>query len=94
MACTYNGLYLGSGDDPGKPQLEYYGGNGVESVFNDKGKFEVNFGGDKKIIRVFVSLKEAKRFYDSLNEPKALWDMTRIPELLECHTLAHDTSTH
>lgn len=68
-------------------QLEYYGGDGIESVFSDNGKFEVHFGGDKNNIRVFVSLKEAKRFYDSLNEEKALWDVTRIPELLEAHTL-------
>lgn len=75
-------------------KLEYYGGEGVESVFNDKGNFEVKFGGDKNMIRVFVSLKEAKRFYDSLNEEKALWDMTRAPELLECHTLADEDTTN
>ena len=70
-----------------QPQLKYYGGSGVESVSNDKGNFEVNFGGDKNTIRVFVSLKKAKRFYDSLNEEKSLWDMTGLPELLECHAL-------
>lgn len=34
--------------------------------------------------RKFTLLREAKGFYQHLQEPAAFWDMTKIPELIDC----------
>ena len=66
-------------------KLEYYGGNGYDGV-NEKGSFEVKASASKD--KLFNSLSDARDYYNSLNEIKALWDLTTIPELLEAHILA------
>lgn len=65
-------------------KLKYYGGNGFEGI-EDNGDFEVRQG--EEIKTRFDSLQKAKEFYESLNCDKAIWDLTHIPELIECHTL-------
>lgn len=35
----------------------------------------------------FTRLSEARKFYDSLDGEKAIWNMTRIPELLDAKTI-------
>ena len=64
-----------------KKKLKYYGGEGF-AYANEHGKFEVR--GDKTI--VFISLSVARSYYESLNEEKSIWDVTRGADLLECHT--------
>ncbi len=64
-------------------ELKHYGGNGYDGVKED-GVFEVKTDRRGKL---FSSLSDARQYYDRLNEGKALWDLTRIPELLEAHTL-------
>jgi hypothetical protein len=61
-------------------KLKYYGGQGFE-YSNENGKFEVKANKTKQ----FTKLSEAKKYYESLNEEKAIWDTTTIPELLECY---------
>jgi hypothetical protein len=61
-------------------KLKYYGGQGYY-YSNENGKFEVK----SKEIKIFNKLSEARKYYDSLNEEKAIWDITKIPELLEYH---------
>jgi hypothetical protein len=63
-------------------ELEYYGGNGYLGV-PEYGRYKVKAKETKK----FVSLTNARKYYDSLNEEKALWDLSGAPELLECHTV-------
>jgi len=41
---------------------------------------------NKSFIKEFTNLSKAKEYYESLNEEKAIWDITTIAELLECHT--------
>jgi hypothetical protein len=43
---------------------------------------------EAKVTKEFTKLSEARAYYESLNEEKAIWDITTIPELLECHTLS------
>lgn len=62
-------------------KLKYYGGQGFD-YSNENGKFEVK----ANEVKQFTKLSEAKKYYESLNEEKAIWDITTIPELLECHT--------
>lgn len=61
-------------------KLKYYGGQGY-GYSKEIGKFEVN----AKINKIFDRLSEAKKYYESLNEEKSIWDVTTIPELIECH---------
>jgi hypothetical protein len=56
-------------------------GPGVEQCEHEFGTFEVKYGDG--IIKHFDSLVDAFKFYFQLNEPAALWDMTKKPELLE-----------
>lgn len=62
-------------------KLKYYSGQGYD-YSTENGKFEVK----AKETKQFTKLSEAKKYYESLNEEKAIWDITTIPELLECHT--------
>lgn len=61
-------------------KLKYYGGQGYY-YSNENGKFEVK----AKEIKIFNKLSEARKYYDSLNEEKGIWDITKLPELLEAH---------
>jgi hypothetical protein len=61
-------------------ELISYGGQGY-SYSNEVGNFEVKAKENKE----FTRLSEAKKYYESLNEEKAIWDITNVPELLECH---------
>ena len=63
-------------------KLEYYGGDGYGSS-TEIGKFEVKASKTK----TFNKLSEARKYFDSLNEEKAIWDLTRAPELLDCYVL-------
>ena len=47
---------------------------------NSKGIFEVKWSNNKV---KFTDLKDAKKFYESIKEDKAFWDVTRLPELIE-----------
>lgn len=62
-------------------KLVFHGGQGCD-YSDENGKFEVKADETK----TFYKLSEAKKYYDSLEQEKALWDLTSIPELLECHT--------
>ena len=64
-------------------KLEFISGQGY-SHSNEDGLFEVQ-GTETK---VFKKLSQAKKYYESLNEEKAIWDITIIPELLECHIVS------
>jgi len=62
-------------------KLKHYGGQGY-GYSKENGKFEVR----AKEIKQFNRLSKAKKYYESLNEEKAIWDLTTVPELIECHT--------
>jgi len=63
-----------------KKKLKYYGGQGL-CYSPNIGKFQVK----TTKVKEFDKLREAVDYYNSLHEEKALWDVTTIPELLECH---------
>ena len=63
-------------------KLNFLCGNGYD-YSNENGMFEVRASETKQ----FTKLSEAKKYYESLNEEKAIWDLTTIPELIECHVL-------
>jgi hypothetical protein len=54
-------------------------GLGVRGHNRNTGRFEVR----TRVITSFRSLEEAYEFFKHLDEEATLWDMTRIPELLE-----------
>jgi hypothetical protein len=62
-------------------KLKYYGGQGFEN-FYENGEFEVEAKETKK----FTKLSDAKKYYDSINEPKAIWECSGFAELIECMT--------
>ena len=62
-------------------KLKYYGGQGY-GYSKEVGKFKVVAKGSK----YFDRLSEAKEYYEGLNEGKAIWDITALPELIECHS--------
>lgn len=59
--------------------LQYYGGDGFSGV-KEEGIFEVKASQNK----TFDKLSEARKYYDGLNEEKALWN-AKTMELLETH---------
>lgn len=63
-----------------KRKLKNYGGQGY-GYSKETGKFEVKSSFNK----TFDRLSEAKKYYESLNEPKAIWDLTKGAELIEAH---------
>jgi hypothetical protein len=63
-------------------KLQFNSGQGYGDS-EENGRFIVKHS-DKET--EFDKLSEAREFYDSINEEKAIWDMTKIPELLECHS--------
>jgi hypothetical protein len=46
----------------------------------EKGQFEVKY---EKTIKSFSELSKAIEFYQSLEIPSAIWDVTSMPELLD-----------
>lgn len=46
------------------------------------GKFEVKSNGGTK---EFTKLSDAKKYYDSLDCEKAIWDVSVGADLIECH---------
>lgn len=64
-----------------KRNLTFISGQGY-SYSSEQGRFEVKADGKR---REFSSLSKARAFYESIQEEKSIWDITKIPELLECH---------
>lgn len=62
--------------------LKHYGGNGYYGL-KENGNYIVKYA-DKEV--KFNNLTQARDLYFSLNETKALWDVTYFPELIDCHT--------
>lgn len=62
-------------------KLKYYGGSGF-SCIRENGVFEV-LSADG--INLYKKFSEAKKYYDSLKEEKAIWDITKVPELLDSY---------
>lgn len=62
-------------------KLKYYGGSGF-SYSNKNGKYEVRY---KELVKKFTDLEKAKKFFDSLDEEKAIWDVSGLSELLSCY---------
>lgn len=48
----------------------------------EKGHYLVEKHTHKK--KMFTSLREAKYFYDQLQEPAVFWDNTKFPEVIDC----------
>jgi hypothetical protein len=63
-------------------KLISYGGSGYEGV-REMGLFEVKHG---DTIKTFKILTIAKSYFNSINEPKSLWDITKGAELIDCYT--------
>ena len=63
-------------------KLIYYAGDGYDGV-HENGKFEVKTNSSHK---EFTKLSEARKYFDSLNEAKFIWDVNGIPELLDGYT--------
>lgn len=69
-------------------KLEHYGGNGYDNwdietgdnVPSETGKFEVK---TRQETKSFTSLSQARAYFESIDGEKFIWDMTRIPELLD-----------
>ena len=60
-----------------------YGGDGYD--YSDEfGMFKVKYTGNEKS---FTKLSVARRFYERLKCSKAIWDVTKIPELLDAVTM-------
>jgi len=63
--------------------LNFYGGIGYENIEED-GEFEVRVNDIER--KKFYKLSEAKLYYDSIKEEKSLWQLERLPKLLQAHT--------
>tara|TARA_R110000772_G_scaffold257488_1_gene374354 strand:- start:61 stop:258 length:198 start_codon:yes stop_codon:yes gene_type:complete len=59
-------------------KLKFVSGQGFEN-FYENGLFEVKAKETKK----FTKLSEAKKYYNSLNEPKSIWECSGFAELIE-----------
>jgi len=72
-----------------KKELEYYGGDGYGRC-PENGDYTVKHGGDENPKEVdFTKLSEAVKYFESLNESKAIWNNYTM-ELLECYTEKDD----
>ena len=70
-------------------KLIYYGGCGYEGL-PEKGLYKVTSPeGHKK----FVSLSDARNYFDNLEIEKALWLITEKSELIECFNFQDENST-
>ena len=66
--------------------LEDYGGQGWD-FSSSNGKFELRIGyGSEERIENYTSKKEVKKKYNQLDTQAAVWDLTRIPELVTAKT--------
>lgn len=66
-------------------KLKNYGGQGTQGYLRRQGDFVVKYGSGKEDReKHFDSLEDAEKFFNGLHDQKALWDVTGIPELLEC----------
>jgi hypothetical protein len=68
--------------------FSYYGGGGLSNVEEENGVFEVRwyFEGVEMKQR-FTSIHDAYELYNSISKwSKSLWDLTKLAELVECHT--------
>ena len=61
-------------------ELIDYGGVGF-NFSKENGDFVVKAFGEEF---EFKKLSEAKKYYDNINDEKAIWDRTGMPELLDC----------
>ena len=60
-------------------KLKRYGGQGYD--FSEEiGVYEVKTSRETKR---FTKLSEARKYFDSLNEAKYIWDVYYVPELLD-----------
>jgi hypothetical protein len=57
-----------------------YAGQGFGYVYSEFGIFEVKHENGPT---EFTTLSAARKFYDMIDPPKAIWDCTKIPELLD-----------
>jgi hypothetical protein len=57
-----------------------YGGNGFGYVYLEFGIFVVKHN---NVETKFPTLSAAREFYDMIDAPKAIWDCTKLPELLD-----------
>jgi hypothetical protein len=64
-------------------ELYYYGGNGWGGV-PKHGLFQI-VAGSKKTMH--TDRDAARVIYNGINDDKAFWDVTKISELIESHTL-------
>ena len=65
-----------------KGHYEYYGGIGFGNC-KEYGRFEV--ATDDYNIKKFNKLSDAKKYYNSIRgKSKAIWDVSLVPELLDC----------
>lgn len=57
------------------------------SSCKEKGIFEVKWGDKDNFfytkIKIFTNLNNAKKFYKSIKEDKAFWDITQYPKIIE-----------
>ena len=66
-------------------------GDGFTFVDNI-GRFEIKYGSDdNRKTKKFTDLLDSLKFYNSLgNVDKAFWDLTKLPELIICHSLKYN----
>ncbi len=62
-------------------KLRFISGQGFEN-FYENGEFEVRAKETKK----FNKLSDAKKYYNSLNEPRAICKCNGFPELIESYS--------
>jgi len=65
-------------------RLEFLSGEGISDE-NKTGLFEVR----ASVYRKFEKISEAIEYYNTLQEDKALWDLTKSAELLQSHRIVH-----
>jgi len=63
-------------------KLVFSSGQGY-SYSNEIGLFEVK---NKTVKKQFNKLSEAIEYYNSIEDEKAIWDISTLPELLEAHS--------
>lgn len=72
-----------------KNELEYYGGFGWMDVLLKNGDvIEIRYG-KNDITKTFTDTLNAIKYYDSINDTKAAWQISEngFSELIEAHTV-------
>jgi hypothetical protein len=64
-----------------KRKLQEVAGDGYDGI-RENGEFEVKT--DDETTK-FLKLSEAKKYYNSIKKPKAIWKTSGLPELLNLH---------